>query len=916
MTTEDWERVKQIVAECLERPAADRPGYIAEACAGNAAITAEVQSLIASVSEAGEFLETPMVEHAQPEDLQARQQIGSYQVLELIGRGGMGSVYRAARSSDFRKEVAIKVVKRGMDTEFILERFRQERQILAALDHPNIARLLDGGATVDGRPYIVMELITGRPITEYAAAHGLAIEKRLRLFQTVCSAVQHAHQNLIVHRDLKAGNILVTPDGSPKLLDFGIAKLLASDSERTSAVVRLLTPECASPEQVRGEPLNTLTDIYSLGVLLYELLTEAKPYQFSSADPAEIQRVICEQEPARPGAIRPLAAELDNIVLKAMHKDPSHRYVSAAQISEDIDRFLSGKPVIARRDTARYRASKFVKRHVAATLAAAVVVVSLAAGLGVALWEAHLARIQRERADRRFSDVRHMANSLLFDIHDAIKDLPGATPARKLIVDRALQYLDKLAQEQGRDPGLEEDLAAAYIKVADVQGGANYANLGDSAGALANYQKALHIRRELAAANPSDVAVRRHLAEVYNRIARQQLWFGDIAEATNAVHQALDIYQAIVDSPGHTPEDRLHLSADYEFVGDLQSGDGPSGSLDDDHRALEYHRKALAISSGKPEDNSALARHVRAVTTSKIATDLTRLGERAEALRLFAESLAVFESLASSGNTLAQSHVPVLQGRIGDNLMMSGDPGAALVHYRNELEAWRSQLARDPQNAILRAGVAAALGSVGFALARSGHLAEGIRNYQAAEEILRNELAVDKESALNRSTLAMLLIWSSEACATTGNKAQAADRANEAAGIYQSLVKAVPRDAAARLNLAASRNVLGGIWIEQGSVDQARNAFQDAVKLAEPSGGPNGTSEQAKYVLADAYAGMGSLSARSGSMNEAQTWFRRSASVWTTVAHPGALSPNGFPTPGPAHVRAELARIDSALARH
>ncbi len=574
MSAEDWERVKQIVGECLDRPVAERPSYLAEACGGDPVITAEVQSLIASVSDAGDFLETSIVEHAQPEDLQAGQQIGSYQVVELIGRGGMGSVYRAARASDFRKEVAIKVVKRGMDTAFILDRFRQERQILAALDHPNIARLLDGGATEDGRPYIVMDLIVGRPITEYATTHHLPIEKRLRLFQSVCSAVQHAHQNLIVHRDLKAGNILVTPDGIPKLLDFGIAKLLAPDGQRTAAVVRLMTPECASPEQVRGGPLNTLTDIYSLGVLLYELLTETKPHQFSSADPAEIQRVICEQEPARPSAIRPLAGELDNIVLKTMHKDPSHRYVSAAQLSEDIDRFLSGQPVIARRDTFRYRGSKFIKRHLAATLAAAAVVVSLAAGLGISIWEAHLARIQRERADRRFSDMRHMANSLLFDIHNAIRNLPGATPARKLIVDRALQYLDRLAQEEGGDPALEEDLAAAYTKVGEVQGGRTSDNLGDTAGAMASYRKALNIRKALAAANPADLPARRRLAEAYRNIASQSLGLGRIVDASNAARQTLAISQAIHNDPRHSPQDKLWLANDYETIGDLLDADG------------------------------------------------------------------------------------------------------------------------------------------------------------------------------------------------------------------------------------------------------------------------------------------------------------------------------------------------------
>jgi len=916
VTTENWQQVKRIVGECLERPASERKAYIAEACGGNLEIAEEVASLIASSFEAGDFLETSVVEQAESEDLLPGQQLGSYQLVELIGHGGMGSVYRAARTSDFRKEVAVKVVKRGMDTEFILERFRQERQILAALDHPNIARLLDGGATSDGRPYIVMELVTGQPITEYSTAHRLTVEEKLRLFQTVCSAVQHAHQNLVVHRDLKASNILVTAEGVPKLLDFGIAKLVAPDSQRTAAIFRLMTPECASPEQVRGEPLNTLSDIYSLGVLLYELLTEAKPHQFTTGDSAEIQRVICDQEPKKPSAIRPLAGDLDNIVLKAMHKDPLHRYSSAAQLSEDIGRYLSGQPVIARRDTLRYRASKFVRRHLAATVAAAAIFVSLAGGLGVSLWEAHLARMQRERADRRFADVRQLANSLLFDLHDAIKDLPGATPARKVIVDRALKYLDRLAHEEGRDPGLAEELAAAYIKVGDVQGGPNYTNLGDRTGALASYQKALQIRQALAAANPADLQARRGAARVYRRIANLQMFLGNLAEAQNSARQALGIDQAIIGDPRHSSEDEKSLARNYELIGDLLSGNGTSGSLNDDRGALENHRKALEISSAEPLDNSLLARYVRAVFQEKVADDLTRLGEREEALRLLESAQPVFEARVASGDSTARTDIALLQYRIGDTLLITGDAAAALPHYRTALELSLLQLAQDPQNAHLQLTAVQGYTVAGFALTRLGRLAEGLASMQTGERIIRSEIAKAKETGANQGALALILILSAEAYRTSGDKNQALVRGNQAADIFQSMVKAEPRDAASRLNLAACWNFLGRIWLEQGTADRARKAFQDALNLAEPSGAPGGwRSEAAKYVLADGYAGLGGVASRSGSLSEAQSWYQQSISVWERVAHPCPLRPDTFPTLGPTPVRAELDRINSTLAR-
>jgi tetratricopeptide (TPR) repeat protein len=359
----------------------------------------------------------------------------------------------------------------------------------------------------------------------------------------------------------------------------------------------------------------------------------------------------------------------------------------------------------------------------------------------------------------------------------------------------------------------------------------------------------------------------------------------------------------------------LRLAADYELAGDLLSGNGTSGSLDDDQGALENHRKALEISSAPPENNSSLARHSRAVQEVKIAIDLTRLGEWEEALRLFDKSLPVFETLAASGNGMARVQVAIVQGRIGDTLMMAAQPAAALKHYRIAMQLWRPQLDKDPQNASLRIGMAGAYGSAGFALLRSGRIGEGIKNLEACERIVRGELAAHKENVMNRSTLAIALVWFAEAyrLSADGNRARA--RALEAADVNQALFKEEPRDAASRLNLAASHNLLGTLWLEQGNLDGARKAFQDALKLAEPAGGPNGKSEAAKYVLADAYSGLGGVETRSDSLTEAQAWYRRSASVWQTVARPALLSPNGFPTLGRAWVSAELARIDAVLAR-
>ncbi len=419
MTPEQWERIKEIFEAALGRPPDERSAYIEQACAGDHALRQEVASLLAAHERAGRFLEEPAVSRTwegEPEvaglSLVGRR-LGAYRVIRELSRGGMGTVYLAVRADEiYRKRVALKVVNPGMHTDDILRRFGQGRQILASLDHPNIARLLDGGATEDGRPYFVMEYIEGEPITQYCDQQRLSIRERLRLFQQVCAAVQYAHQNLIVHRDLKPSNILVTTEGAPKLLDFGIAKILNPQLTECSSMtmtlgVRPMTPEYASPEQVRDGPVTTASDVYSLGVLLYELLTGHRPYRLTSHQPEEMCRIITEtelekpstaigrrdeQRPAdahlpsqptadqRPPANGPLAIEvisrqrdttpqrlkqqlkgdLDNIVLMALRKEPTRRYASVEQFAQDIKRYLDGRPVLAREDTLTYRTGKFI----------------------------------------------------------------------------------------------------------------------------------------------------------------------------------------------------------------------------------------------------------------------------------------------------------------------------------------------------------------------------------------------------------------------------------------------------------------------------------------------------------------------------------------------------------------------------
>jgi Tol biopolymer transport system component/serine/threonine protein kinase len=428
VTPERWQQIKDVLDASLALKPEERAGYLAHACDGEPELLSEVQSLIDSY-EKSDMLDTPALEAGaqlladQIDGAALGSRIGAYELVELIGRGGMGTVYRAVRVDDFRQEVAIKLVRRGFDSDFILRRFRNERQIMASLDHPHIARLLDGGSTADGLPYFVMEFIRGRPIDEFCDAERLATPERLELFRQVCSAVHYAHKKRVVHRDIKPANILITPDRQPKLLDFGIAKILGEDlalgtQDPTMTIMRLMTPEYASPEQIRGEAVTIASDVYSLGVVLYELLTGHRPYRFRGRAPHELARAICESDPERPSTMvlrteqitragaseprvvspgevsraratdpyrlrRALAGDLDNIVLMAMRKEPERRYISVEQFSEDIRRHSEGRPVVARKDTLAYRTVKFLERYRAPVISAAAACVLVAAGM---LW--------------------------------------------------------------------------------------------------------------------------------------------------------------------------------------------------------------------------------------------------------------------------------------------------------------------------------------------------------------------------------------------------------------------------------------------------------------------------------------------------------------------------------------------------
>jgi non-specific serine/threonine protein kinase/serine/threonine-protein kinase len=844
MTPEYWQRIKELFNEAVEREPAARARFLGEACAGDRALLAQVESLIASDEEAGDFIEGPAflpLGAASPEEDEAPvgRRVGSYEIVRELGRGGMGNVYLGARAdAQFDKRVAIKVVKRGTDTDFVLRRFARERQVLAALDHPNIAKLLDGGATEDGLPYFVMEYIEGESITLYCDERRLSVKERLKLFRQVCAAVQYAHQNLIVHRDIKPSNILVTAKGTPKLLDFGIAKLLdpalqERTADQTGAFARLMTPEYASPEQALGLPVTTASDVYSLGVLLYELLTGRRPYRAPKRTPEQVAHVVCTVEPERPSAAvvvtrgarperlrRRLAGDLDNIVLKALRKEPQRRYASAEQLSEDIRRHLEGLPVTARRDTLTYRASKFVRRRKVEVAAAALITLSLTAGVAATIWQARVARAERARAERRFNDVRRLANSFLFEFHDAIKDLPGATPARELLVKRALEYLDSLSQESQGDPALQRELATAYEKVGDLQGQTLNLNTGDTEGALASYGKALQLREALFRADPEVSENLRALADSYNKLGMLLWQTSERDAALENCRKALEGYERLAAASPH----------DNALLGDLADVYLNTGMIllerGEADAALQSQRRAMAIyenlAASDPQDRRA--RRSLSRSYEKIGNVLLQDGDAEGALEFNRKALSLRSALAAEDPTNAdfKRGVEISYEKIGDMLTRLGDFKGALESYRQELSVCEALARADPANAQLRSELSSPYERLGETLARMGQPRRAL-SYQRKALLMREELeAADAPNVSKRWDVIESSAKTARLLAAVGDD----EAALEACRSTERLAEATndfPHDVFYRAYRAAAYADLGGAYASLAGRARARS---------------------------------------------------------------------------------------------
>jgi len=734
--------------------------------------------------------------------------IGPYQIIAEIGRGGMGTVYRAVRvDGEFEVAVAIKVVRHGMNSDLVLERFRTERQIQARLGHPNITRLLDGGTTGDGLTYFVMEFIQGHPLTKYCDSRQLSITDRLKLFRKICDAVSYAHQNLIVHRDLKPDNILVTAEGTPKLLDFGLAKILevsVEGSEPTMTMVRMGTPAYSSPEQILGEPVGMATDVYSLGVVLYELLTGRRPYRLESLGWEETARVICERDATRPSSIvvskansadeterislarrttvdglrKRLAGDLDNIVSFALRKDPARRYRSVDQLNEEIQNHLEGRPVKARGDSIAYKTGKLIGRHKLGFALVAAFSIMLIAASGAAVWQAHRLAL-RVDADRK------LATSFLVNVHEAIAKLPGATPVREALLTKSLAYLNGLARETGDDRETRRSLALAYERFADLQVGVDAAGFGKSAQALQTYDTARRLREVLAQEGPEDIAAQRELASNYLLGSYITGRASTLEQRTAYDKKALAIGERLASAQPGNRDDQALLAKAYTS---MAYGLGMAARWSD---STEYYRKALPIRERLAADspNNTAAQRDLANLYYRMGVIETQSGQPAAALPDLSNALTTQARILTAHNDDEQLRSDIASTRhfLGMALSATGDLPHALEQFREAIAIREKTLAADGRDARTRSFLAGNYAEQATTLLKSGLKSAALASLLHAVSLQSEVLALDSHGVPVRFSLADYEARLAALYAATGHEREAAENWQRAVAVYDEL---------------------------------------------------------------------------------------------------------------------------------
>lgn len=839
MTPDKWKLIKPILEAAMDLPGDARLDYL-KSTGLDRELLEEAAAILAFDQEERDILDdgaASIFASTENDDMTAPligTEVDRYRIISLLGVGGMGAVYLAKRSDgEFEQNVALKVIKSGISSSSILRRFYGERQILASLDHKNIAHLIDGGTTRDGLPYLVMEYVDGVSIIDYARKHALSLDQRLDLFREVCSAVSFAHQNLVIHRDIKPSNIIVNADGSPKLLDFGIAKLLRADGvNETSTQHIVFTPEYASPEQISGDNLTTATDLYSLGVILYELLTGVRPISFEGKNFGQILQTATKSTPLRPSSsartrentstddhgpgnpnisdpqfAKDLKGDLDNIILKTLQREPERRYSSVEQLSEDIRRYLKGLPILARSDNWPYRARKFAGRNPLVVGSVALTFIILAVGIFATAYQARRANFEREKAEQRFNDVRTLANSFIFEVNEKIDESP--IKARELLVSRSIEYLDKLASESAGNTGLQGELASAYVKIGDVQAELFKPNLGNAGGALESQKKALQLRQTLCDKSPADIQRSLDLVQSYHKV-------GNLYSVTGDIREALDNYQkaaALSESVSALAPDRvdvsIQLSNSFIMLGQAILR---SGSLSE---CLNNYEKAFELDS------------------RLIAADPTNVELRRK-----------------------QS---VVYSYIGYAKLQLGRVDEAVADFANALSIDREIFQTDPQNLRNQNYLASSFQFLGIGYREKAEYAKSLAYLTKAFQIQQSIYDLDKQNFGEQNSLAdcyleLALTWSK-----LDKAAPALDAFQNAITNYQSVSANDPADFAARRQIFLAKRLRADLLLRIGKTAQAMNEFEECrVSIVELiSKDPNNL--EWKFDLAVCLSRLGSL---------------------------------------------------------
>jgi serine/threonine protein kinase len=876
MTPERWEQIRDVLERALELAPDERSAFLDEACPSDPSLRNEVEVLLAqSADMPSVFLQSSAMAEfigAEMDDIdfstaaleEGQEFAQRFRLIRKLGEGGMGQVWLAEQAFPVRRQVALKMIKAGMCDEAVVERFQSERQSLAIMEHPTIAKVFDAGTTSQGQPFFVMEYVPGLPITEYCDQKKLTIRDRLELFIETCEGVQHAHQKAIIHRDLKPANILVVEVDDkpvPRIIDFGLAKAatqpIAGDARKTQLGNLVGTPGYMSPEQADANvsDIDTRTDVYSLGVVLYVLLSGREPFESKQGQKEQLDEVLRrlrEDEPPRPSAsvssdrhssseiaearstepgqlTRMLRGDLDWITMRALEKDRARRYGAPSDLAADIRRYLNHEPVLARPASAAYRSGKFVKRHKFALAVASVFALMVLVGAVAIVREAQIARMQEARAERRFNDVRSLSNSLLFDVYDSIQNLPGSTPARRIVADRALHYLDTLSQESAGSPDLERELATAYERVGDVQANPFFANLGDTAGAIQSYRKALRIRLDLAGDHPRAFPDQAALVATYMNL-------------------------------GFALENNLDFAA-----------------------AMDAYRKAYAIATVWAVDrkDDPQAQETLAGVCFSLAILLADQGDVAGSLNYYRESAAIREAIEGGSKTFrdqVQTRLAGVYGYMAGDLSLQGDPASAIALQSKTQAILTAQIAADPENSQLREFLLQSEYWTAKYSEQKGDYRSAISNYREAFAGYQKLSAADPRDALAMRYLGLCEMGMGNSLTALGNAAQGIQHGRKSVQIFAALASAGRGSPTNRvLSLAHSQSAL------------ANDFKRLAARPATPESEAIANWRTARY------------------------WFQQSLSQLQTLKQRNLLGP--FDLPEPDRVAREVANCDANLRR-